>query len=406
MSDERNNEHARNSASSAHRWLECPGSINLVHALENQGMIGPDVTNEWAAYGTFAHAIAAECLNERRDAWEHMGEKTTIEGHDLECDDEMVDCIQLYLDVVLEDLRKYGGSLYVEHQESLEGLFSGGDDTGGTMDAGFLGADNWARCYDLKSGFILVEADNNPQLKIYGLELLHKVMEPKARAQCEGVELVIVQPRAGHPMGPVRRWRMTKTDLNMWMSTELALGVFATYEQEGDLRDLKGGDHCKYCRAQPRCAEFMGIISNVVDLIADKPLDEMQSEELTSLKERWPMVQDYFSAVDERIFNELMKGGDVAGQKLVEGKSRRKWKEGAEKVAEHAWGAKVLEKPKLLSPAQLAKLGPKQKAFVKTWAFSPTGKLTVAPEDDKRDAVVRSVDDPTDTFGDMIETST
>ena len=40
--------HAKRSPSSSHRWLECPGSINLCGDL-------PDIPNEYSAEGTMLH---------------------------------------------------------------------------------------------------------------------------------------------------------------------------------------------------------------------------------------------------------------------------------------------------------------------------------------------------------------
>ena len=48
--------HALLAPSSAHRWIECPGSVVLSKDI-------PETTSEYAEEGTFAHAVAAHCLN-------------------------------------------------------------------------------------------------------------------------------------------------------------------------------------------------------------------------------------------------------------------------------------------------------------------------------------------------------
>ena len=151
--------HAPLAPSAAHRWIECPGSIPLCSNV-------PDVESRFAAEGTFAHNIAAECLGADCDAVHFLG---TTDGT-FTCDEDMAGYVQEYLDEV-RALLIDGATLMVEERVSLEGLI---DDCHGTADAIVLSGDGKELdVFDFKYGAgIFVGADDNPQLRIYGLGAL------------------------------------------------------------------------------------------------------------------------------------------------------------------------------------------------------------------------------------------
>lgn len=382
--------HKRLAPSSAHRWMNCSGCLNLIDSLGDKIQ---DSTNEYAAYGTTAHLIAAQCLEESREPWEFTGEAYETDGFRFTVDDAMVDCIQLYVDVVRSDLSKHGGTLHVEESGDLSGIVSA--DCGGTLDAGFLGADNWARIYDLKTGYGIVEPEGNEQLQIYALQFVHKMLNDNQRGVVKGVELVIVQPRAPHPDGPVRRWRVSYKALVKWMDKSLKPLAEATTEEDAKLNQ---GSWCKYCPAFNWCP---AVDNNVDDIIAEATevcsIESCTPGELSEILDQYPLVQDYFKRVEERIFSLMLKGTEVPGRKLVRSISRRAWKDDAEGEA-----PRDFFEMKFMSPAQVEKKSGKGKKFVAEWAYKPEGKLTVASVDDKRPAETPEGNDPNSTFADMI----
>ena len=56
-------EHSPLGGSGAYRWMPCPGSVLMSRGVEN-----PE--SEYAALGTAAHTLAANCLIGESDAWE------------------------------------------------------------------------------------------------------------------------------------------------------------------------------------------------------------------------------------------------------------------------------------------------------------------------------------------------
>ena len=77
--------------SGAERYMNCPGSVALIASLPPEAGEGDP---EYRARGTAAHAAAAWCLREGRDAWEASGQ--AWEGVKLDADD--LEAIQVYLD--------------------------------------------------------------------------------------------------------------------------------------------------------------------------------------------------------------------------------------------------------------------------------------------------------------------
>lgn len=87
--------HAILGASSASRWLACPGSVRLTKDL-------PDQSSPYAALGSAAHDLCEKCLLDGSDAVSHMGEYISAKGEEFQVDAEMADAVQVYLDYVRE----------------------------------------------------------------------------------------------------------------------------------------------------------------------------------------------------------------------------------------------------------------------------------------------------------------
>src|SRR5689334_6850848 len=157
--------HARLSASAAHRWLKCAGSIQSSAGL-------PDTASIYAAQGTFAHDIAAKCLDKNIDAAGFLGHKGRVEGHDFTADQEMIDAIQVYLDAVREDAKV--GDINKAELSLLDPLAKIDPDLGGTADfARYRPGDKSLRVFDFKFGSgVYVEAESNEQMKLYALGVL------------------------------------------------------------------------------------------------------------------------------------------------------------------------------------------------------------------------------------------
>ena len=105
--------HSSLGASSAERWMNCPGSTALIEAFQLPETDEP----EYRKQGVAGHAAAADCLMRDIDAWEITGD--TYEDYIISA--EMGDAIQMYLDRVRLSLgggpaigRYHGTHFFVE----------------------------------------------------------------------------------------------------------------------------------------------------------------------------------------------------------------------------------------------------------------------------------------------------
>ncbi|MDE2020994.1 MAG: DUF2800 domain-containing protein, partial [Patescibacteria group bacterium] len=81
--------HSPLGASSAERWLHCPGSIALAKKI-----VLPDAEeSEYAKEGTAAHEAAAFCLKNDFDSWEIIGQ----DFGGIICTREMAEALQIYI---------------------------------------------------------------------------------------------------------------------------------------------------------------------------------------------------------------------------------------------------------------------------------------------------------------------
>jgi hypothetical protein len=110
--------HSPLGASSAERWMNCPGSVTLIETFKGTEWHHDD-DPDYRRDGTQAHALAALCLENGWDAWE-------AGGHDEfpELTADMMLAVQEYLDFV----RALPGEREVEvkvHLPDFHSLFFG-----------------------------------------------------------------------------------------------------------------------------------------------------------------------------------------------------------------------------------------------------------------------------------------
>ena len=102
------------------------------------------------------------------------------------------------------------------------------------------------------------------------------------------------------------------------------------------------------------------------------------------------LIESFLNAVENKTFERLLKGEKIPGYKIVEGRSNRKWIDDAEAKLIEKLGDEAFEKSLIGITAAEKKLNKKE---VNDLTYKPSGKLTMAPESDKRPAVTSIIDD-------------
>ena len=233
--------HALLSASSSHRWLHCTPAPVAESAV-------PDTGSIFAEEGTLAHALAAyklKCVLGEDTAGE---EEEIAELHDSYYTEEMDRYTDGYASYVLEkydEARRISpdARLYVESRLDYSFWVPEGFGTGDAV----IVCDDWIHIIDLKYGRgVMVEAADNPQLKLYALGALDAY---DCYLMCPEVRFTIYQPRRGH----IDQWTATPEMLLMWAETEVIPLAQLAYAGKGD---RSPGEWCRFCKVKQTCPAY------------------------------------------------------------------------------------------------------------------------------------------------------
>ena len=412
--------HAILSPSSASRWMACPGSVVL-----SEGM--PDSSSEFADEGTDAHELAALCLDKKLPASSFEGD-TMGKGNVVDAD--MVLYVQQYVDYVRAVVDATGGTLLVEQKLPISKI-TGEKDAKGTADAVIL-ADRELIVIDLKYGRgVPVDAEDNPQLQIYGLAALR---EFELAGDFDQVRMVIHQPR----LNSVSEWTQTIEELAAFddqvaeaaLNVANAKGSYVAWPSdrsqvdgwaEGNL--FPGDKQCKFCKAKANCPALAARVQQEVGADFDsltgfnREMTEaslqkhggMPAEQLGTALAAVDLIEMWCKAVRAEVETRLLAGQGVPGFKLVQGKKgNRQWssKEEAETVMksmrlkhDQMYDYSVISPTSAEKLAKAEVIGPRQWPKLQSLITQTEGKPSVAPESDKRPAL--SVAAVADDFADV-----
>lgn len=356
-------EHSKYSPSASSRWLACPGSLD--YAAEGSSSV-------YAAEGTVAHALAAECWALGYPPSTRVGVSRSVEGYEIEITAEMVEAVQVYLDFM--ESVSVGKTVLIEKRL----VSSRQPDFGGTVDAILIDEKNNCHIVDLKFGAgVAVDAEQNLQLGCYAV-LLQEFLGIET-----DVTLTIVQPRAYHADGPIRSW-VAGAD---WLAD--LKGRLDTVFSGLRAGELNAGDHCRWCPAKSECPEVRELTLRT----AKQEFSQigMTPETAAEILSKRSAVVAYFDHVYKWAHGQAEKGVEIPGHKLVTRIGNRRWVVPAEEVEKRCRrckiGKKLIYKTELLSPAQLEKVAGKD--VVDALTERPVLGTSLVPDTDKRPEVKR-----------------
>jgi hypothetical protein len=337
--------HMELSPSHAERWWNCPGSVALCRTVPK----APQSEN--AAEGTAAHEVLERCLKQ------YFIDKTFLNPYDMvglevlgfEVDDEMADAVSFALDIVKMELH-VGGELLVETNiEIVPGK------VGGTLDIAIIRPFQEIVVYDFKYGRgVIVQVMDNKQMILYLLGLARKYGCPKAK-------IGIIQPRV-QTGDQVSTWEVPEGYLEAF-ENELKRHIDMTQEKEAL---LISGTHCRWCAAKAVCPALRKDLGTAMMPVTNKDLVFPDAKTLTmdnivrvlDYKER---IEKWLDAVCAHAFEIAASGGDVPGYTLAPKRANRRWKDEKEVMQKFADIGEKLLKIKVISPAQLEKMVPKER---------------------------------------------
>jgi hypothetical protein len=365
--------HSKLGASSAYRWMNCPGSPQLIRKMPADSIR----SSEAAAQGTAAHEVGAACLKNGLDPIIFLNTTVDVDGRKIQVDMEMVKGVTEYVTFVNETLKRYhnqGAYLLVEIGLSSE--FH--PDAFGTSDAVIVVPNVKLIVVDLKYGAGIVVEPTTPQTKYYGYLVLEN-MPFEALKGMHTIELVIAQPRIPHPQGTIRGIDMEMEELGQWFHSVVIPAMLATEEPSAP---IDAGPWCKFCPVKDSCPARQNIMETF-DATAQP--ERMTNEQLERFVNKFQIVKDVGKRAEELMLKRAEAGAKFVDHKLVNKQSKRILKDGAEAEAVALFGDAAYETPELKSPAQFeATLGADGSKFTTKWAYSPSTGFTMAPRSDKR----------------------
>lgn len=361
-------DHAVLSASGSHRWLNCTPSARLELEFENTG-------SEAAREGTAAHAL---CEHKLKRAL-HMRSRHPVSDYDS---DEMEECTDAYVDFVMEQYeaaKQVCEDLIILIEQRLD--FSCYVPDGfGTGDCLII-SDDRLHIIDFKYGMgVLVEAEDNPQMKLYALGALAVY---DALYDIREVSMTIFQPRREN----VSTWTIPVEDLKAWAENELKPRAKMAYDGEGEYLP---GEWCTFCRAAVRCRaraeEKLKLAQTefrMPPLLTDAEIEDILAV-LPDLTKWANEITAY--ALDTA----LNHGKEWNGFKVVQGRSVRKYRDEAA-VAEAAKeaGYKDIYRQSLIPLTEMQRLMGKDRfeEILGGLITKAPGRPTLVPKSDRRPAM-------------------
>lgn len=393
--------HALLGASSAHRWLNCPGSARLTENM-------PDTTSPYAEAGRLAHEIAE--LKARQYFIETMPKRSfNAKLKKLKESEHYNKSMDSATDEYLEHLKARAMSYPIAPTVALEVRVDFSDivpEGFGTADCIMIGS-GCLDVVDYKNGAgVVVEADNNPQMMLYAWGAL-RYFRPIFGDSIHTVHMSIVQPNAGG----VREWETTPDTLLDWAEQWARQQAKKAWD---GAQEFHAGDWCQFCKAKATCTERAKAMFDVEPLSATNampasawesaaskfiaeggsiqgtPPPLLTDDKIGDILTRAKDVAAWLKDLEAYALKATLEGRTIAGWKAVEGRGTREWEGGSDtafdQLLERGVPRAILYEEKPVSVAGLEKaLG--KKAFAEAaeglWTKTP-GKPTLVPESDKR----------------------
>ncbi len=361
MSDHKNRAHALLSASSAHRWLECPPS-----AVANE--VYPDQETSFAHEGTLAHEVAEIMARKGHFVKEYAKEGVTL---------EMIECARGYADYIEEQKKSNEAIVLLEQRVDFSPWVPDGF---GTCDCIII-QDETLSIIDYKYGQgVPVSAMDNPQMKLYALGAMN---DYGIALDVKKVEMHIYQPRLNN----ISSYVLTVEDLMAWAEKIVKPTAEKAIQGKGKYAP---GEHCRFCQHGGRCRALTKLCTEFIDTHGLRvSLPVLAPHEVADVLRMEPMVTMWLKKVKEQAMTTLMEGGEIPGYKIVAGRGSRSWADDLEvtnilKAA--GYTHEDITKTTLLSVAALeSAIGKKKVAeLVGGQILSNAGSPTIAPITDKR----------------------
>ena len=375
--------HSSLSPSASTRWLACPPSVQLEKQF-------PDKGSEFAAEGTYAHAMGEYILRRVIDEVDYPDNLVDFDTSSEFFSESMVEYVRMYTDACIEKMNAAkkadpDAACLVEQELHFDSIAPGGFGTGDMV----IIADGMLEIVDLKYGKgVAVEAEGNTQLQLYALGAIETF---GYLYDFDKVKMTIVQPR----LGGISEQTMTVKALNTWGKKVKKIAKLAI-EGKGD---FCAGEHCRFCKAAPRCKALADYNLELARL-EFKDATLLTDDEIADVLKRVDDLKHYADMIAKYALDEAVAGRHKwPGFKLVEGRSRRVYRDTEaimQLLSKQGYSPDNFLKPaELIGVTDMTKLLTKKRfeELLGNYIEKPQGTPTLVPAEDKRPEFIPGQDD-------------
>jgi hypothetical protein len=365
------------SASGSARWLECTPSAHFELQF-------PKKTSAYADEGTAAHELcelAARYWLKEISEMDYENKRDELaKGQYYNA--EMQECANDYA-MFINDTYKSAkqNCSYAIVELEVEGLdFSKWAPEGfGTGDCIII-ADDVLEIIDFKYGKgVRVEAENNPQMRLYALGALQQYGDIY---DIRRVRMSIIQPRINNQPSTDE---ISVEELMDWAETYVKPRAALAFAGEGEFSPSE--DTCKFCRAKEQCKARADVNLALFDDAPDSLL--LTVEEAGQILAKAADIKAWLKDLENLVMQSLFDGTPVEGWKIVEGRSNRKYAD-EDKVAKAmlkaGYNDAVIYERSLITLTAMEKAFGKKKVgeILSDLIVKPPGKPKLVESSDKR----------------------
>lgn len=390
-------EHAKLSPSDSARWISCPAAIRMDETLREQGLL-VDEDSSFAREGTLAHALGEieaslhfGLITKRKYNAEYKKWLAEFDAEEYEPGTlkEMKEHVRSYVALIEERLQRRPNSQLLLEQR----LDSGIERCWGTSDTVIV-SDTHIEIIDFKYGSgVYVEAEDNSQLRIYGLGALRTFGE--LLGNLDLIVTTVHQPR----MDNVSSEEMHPDDLIAWSD-----GVAAPSAAEAlHNPNAKFGPSEKACRWCPAAGICRARIEKATqedfgDIFTEEeptpaPPETLTPEELSLALKRVGSIKAWCAALEASALEMAYgQGKQIPGWKVVRSGGQRYVTDhpaAIQTLIDAGYDHSAVANIKTKGIGELEKLlgKPKFKELLDPLVDKSSGRESLVPEDDKREAI-------------------
>lgn len=340
--------------SSMGRWVNCYGSALRESQLS-------DESSRSSKEGNATHSIIPSMINSAMKAGDISGREYvgTTDPDGTLITEEMADSASVFVNCAQQIMRRHGvfSEEFIHCEKAISGetihpICYGTPDL--TIDV--IKKDNTLYCLDHKNGYGRVGAFRNWQGIGYTVSKLDGRSDVRTDTK---IVIIIVQPHAFKPDGPIDTWELTAGELNAYLQQ----GREAAHEAMKQNAACRTGPWCKDCKAMLTCDASQAASLNVIDVVDHhagvQHIDPASlALELKLLDRSLKLVEQRRDALREHVDLLLSSGSQVPGYESDFTRSSTIWNETPEKIksAGELFGVKLVAE-KFKTPKQAISAG-------------------------------------------------